>query len=133
MFDDIQRLQDDGQLANLLFHFADAGKADRYAWQNRVMAIEGVNPKELTRLHGELIAFDWIEQNSGHTATVAEPIGARCYRVTLNGLRTTAQLRGVEYVDVPAVAGKDRRTGRKKERGMPACESNENASPPEAA
>lgn len=45
MLDDIQRLQDDSHLAELLFHYADAGKPDRQVWQNRVMVIEGVEPR----------------------------------------------------------------------------------------
>jgi hypothetical protein len=29
------------------------------------MQMDGVETKQLSALHGELIAFDWIEQNTG--------------------------------------------------------------------
>ena len=30
--------------------------------------VEGAEPRELVRLHGELLAYNWIEQNTGETA-----------------------------------------------------------------
>ena len=45
--------------------------------------------KQLSILHGELIAFDWIEQNTGQTLS-------SCYRITPNGLREYGRLQGVE-------------------------------------
>ena len=44
------------------------GKVLREVWQDRLMEMEGAAAKELTQLHGELIAFAWIEQNTGNTA-----------------------------------------------------------------
>lgn len=85
MFDELERLGENEQLYGLLAHYAQAGGADREAWQDRVMALEGVRREDLVKLHGELIACDWIEQNTGVMA--AGGVVAQCYRVTPAGLR----------------------------------------------
>ena len=59
------------------------------------MQMEGVEPKQLSALHGELIAFDWIEQNTGQ-ASALNGVISFCYRVTLHGLREYGRLQGVE-------------------------------------
>jgi hypothetical protein len=79
MFDELERLGKDDNLFALLAHYARPGAADREAWQSRLTAIEGVRPEELVKLHGELIAYDWVEQNTGEVPA--------CYRVTPAGLR----------------------------------------------
>ena len=43
------------------------------------MQIEGLDPSEITKLHGELIALNWVEQNAGQVPT--------CYPITLAGFR----------------------------------------------
>ena len=48
------RLREGEALARLLTHYADLGAADREAWQDRRMDLEGVEPRELVRLHGQL-------------------------------------------------------------------------------
>ena len=53
------------------------------------MQMEGVEPRQLSVLHGELIAFEWIEQNTGQALSA-------CYRITLNGLREYRRIYGVE-------------------------------------
>ncbi len=45
-------------------------------------------PLAMTKLHGELIAFGWVEQNTGNVPT--------CYRITSSALRA---LRKVEVQD----------------------------------
>ena len=89
MLDDSLRLRENPHLLALLSHYAQQGTADRAMWRNRLMEMEGVEPKQLTMLHGELIAFDWIEQNSGQTLSA-------CYRITVNGLREFGRVQGVE-------------------------------------
>ena len=51
------------------------------------MALEGSEPRELVRLHGELLAHGWVEQNTG--ASLAQRPGTvpACYRVTAAGVR----------------------------------------------
>src|SRR5476651_2476286 len=89
MFDDSLRLQENSHLLFLLSHYAQQGTEDRATWRDRLMQMEGVEPRQLSALHGELIAFDWIEQDSGQTLSA-------CYRITLNGLREYRRFHGVE-------------------------------------
>ncbi len=93
MFEELDRLSEDADLLALLTHYAEAGSADREAWQDRVMERAGAPPRELTRLHGELIAYGWVEQNTGVTAVLKPGVAAACYRVTTAGLRALKQAR----------------------------------------
>jgi hypothetical protein len=93
MFDELDRLSEDADLLSLLAHYAEAGAADREAWQDRVMQREGVSPRDLARLHGELIAYGWVEQNTGVTAVLKPGVAAACYRATSAGLRALKHAR----------------------------------------
>ena len=83
MLDDIQRLRSNPHLLQLLSHYAVQGKE---TWTNRLMDMEGVAPSELSKLHGELIAFSWADQNTGQVPC--------CYRVTASGLKAIQQVNG---------------------------------------
>jgi len=96
MFDDSQRFRDNPQLLFLLSHYAQQGAEDRATWLDRLMQMEDVEPKQLSALHGELIAFEWIEQNSGQAADMKDGVIANCYRITLSGLREYGRFHGVE-------------------------------------
>ena len=100
------RLRQSEALARLLTHYADLGAADREAWQDRRMGLEGVEPRELVRLHGQLIACGWLEQNTGATPMLKAGVVAACYRVTAAGLRALRQARDGDPVedDRPAEA-----------------------------
>ena len=87
------RLRQSEALARLLSHYADLGAADREAWQDRRMDLEGVEPRDLVRLHGQLIACGWLEQNTGTTPVPRPGAVAACYRVTAAGLRALRQAR----------------------------------------
>ncbi len=87
MFDELESLCEDPQLHALLAHYARAGAADPQAWQDRVMLMDGVRAEELIQLHGELIAYEWIEQNTGVLAAPRTGELPHCYRVTAAGLR----------------------------------------------
>ena len=87
MFDDLDNLRDDPRLLQLLRHYSEGGAADREAWQDRVMELPSVPAEALVKLHGRLLACDWLEQNTGATP-VLQPGGVpRCYRVTPAGQR----------------------------------------------
>ena len=93
MFDEFDRLGECPELVQLLSHYVVLGKVDRQVWQDRLMELEGVPPKELSKLHGELIAYDWVEQNTD-VVTLSNPgVVAACYRVTLDGLRRSGGFR----------------------------------------
>lgn len=96
------RLRESARLLSLLSHYARAGSGDRAAWQDRLMAMDGVEPRELTALHGELIAFDWVEQDTGHVGLRPDGALAACYRVTQNGLREFRRVSGLEAVEEQA-------------------------------
>lgn len=81
MFDEMDRLRDSAPLRELLGHYASLAAPDRQAWQDRHSSGDR---REVTRLHGELIAFGWVEQNTGFM-----PGG---YRVTSAGLRALKQV-----------------------------------------
>jgi hypothetical protein len=82
MDEELDRLAESAGLRGLLTHYA-AGP-DREVWHGRVMELAGVTAKELVKLHGELIAYGWVEQNTG-----VVPGG---YRVTPVGVRALRQV-----------------------------------------
>ncbi len=95
MLDELQRLGECAPLQMLLAHYAERGKPDREAWQDRLNGLEGQQSREMIRLHGELLAYGWIEQNTGVTPTPMPKDGGApaCYRVTSTGLRALRQVR----------------------------------------
>jgi len=88
MFDEFERLCQTQPLLHLLGHYAELGAGDRETWQDRLMALDGVAARELSRLHGELIAYGWVEQNTGTTPVLKPGVAACCYRITSAGLKT---------------------------------------------
>jgi hypothetical protein len=87
MFDDLERLPTNPSLRSLLAHYADLAQGGREIWQDRLMTIDGIDTAEVSRLHGQLIAFDWIEQNTGQLGPYKPGAVTGCYRVTTAGLR----------------------------------------------
>jgi hypothetical protein len=97
MFDELDRLRTNPHLRDLLCHYADLGAENREAWQGRLMHLEGVEPPALVKLHGELLAFGWVDQNTDQV-----PI---CYRITLVGLRAMRQVEAKDHADEELSAG----------------------------
>jgi hypothetical protein len=91
MFDELQRLHDVKELFVLLRHYQRGSEADRQAWQDRLANLEGVEPRQLVKLHGELLAYGWLEQNTGLTPVLRVGQAANCYRITSAGLRALKQ------------------------------------------
>jgi hypothetical protein len=94
VYDEPDMIDPDGPLFGLLRHYAELGLADRESWRDRVMELDGAGAKELSRLHGELIALGWVEQNTGATPVLKPGVAAACYRVTTHGLRAYRQTTG---------------------------------------
>src|SRR3954471_20865649 len=93
MFDESDRLRESKELRDLLTHYATPTAADRQAWQDRVGELPGVDARQLVRLHGELLAYGWVEQNTGTTPVLRPGAAPACYRVTTAGARALRQLR----------------------------------------
>src|SRR5262245_38532782 len=93
LFDELERLRQAVDLQRLLHHYAVAGTADWEVWQDRLMHLPGAGSADLTRLHGELIAFGWVEQNTVQTPVLRAGVVASCYRVTTAGLRALREVR----------------------------------------
>jgi len=87
MFDELEQLRDNESLAQLLAHYAQDAAHDREAWRDRVIAMKGVDARELVKLHGLLIAHGWVEQNTGMTPVLKVGVAACTYRITGAGLR----------------------------------------------
>lgn len=98
MFDELERLRDAKELSDLLRHYQQLGAADREAWQDRLAELEGVEPRQLVKLHGELLAYGWLEQNTGLTPVLRPGAAAHCYRITSGGIRALKQVRSLELV-----------------------------------
>ena len=101
MFDESGRLRENAHLLALLSNYAQQGVEDRTIWRDRVMQMEGIEAKQITALHGELIACDWIEQNTGQARMLPNGILSECYRITLSGLREYWQIQGIEMAAEP--------------------------------
>jgi hypothetical protein len=86
MLDELDHLRRDVALQTLLHHYAALGREDRQRWQDRVQELAGVEERRLVRLHGELLAFGWVEQNTGNTPTLRVGAALECYRITPAGL-----------------------------------------------
>ena len=95
MFDGLQLPRESPDLLRLLDHYVEAVGEERDRWQDRRMAMEGVEAHDLVKLHGLLIAFDWLEQNTGNATAVRAGAVPDCYRVTAAGLRVAELARGV--------------------------------------
>jgi hypothetical protein len=85
MFDDEHCLRESPLLRRLLEHYVEVLATDGDAWQDRLAELPGVSAKEMTSLHGELLAYDWIEQNTGVVPVRKPGVVAACYRATSTG------------------------------------------------
>ena len=96
MFDELERLRDAKELSDLLTYYHELGTADRQIWQDRLAEMDGVEPRQLVKLHGELLAYGWLEQNTGLTSSPRPGAAASCYRITPAGIRAFNQVRSQE-------------------------------------
>jgi hypothetical protein len=104
MWDEFQRLRENDQLAVLLEHYVRLTTEDREAWLDRCMQLDGVEAKGLAELHGLLIAFGWIEQNTGQMPVLQAAGCPGCYRTTAAGRRALQRHRAADDEDERAAA-----------------------------
>ena len=101
MFDELKRLRAEENLLRLLSHYAEGGELDREAWQDRVMELDKISREILVKLHGELLAHEWIEQNVGVVPLLCAGTVPKCYRVTVAGVRALKRARQRDDEDEP--------------------------------
>jgi hypothetical protein len=87
MLDELDRLRKDKKLFRVLAHYVRLGAENRETWQDRLMELDAVQPKDLVKYHGELIALGWVEQNSGVVPGLRTGSVLQCYRATIQGFR----------------------------------------------
>jgi hypothetical protein len=66
--------------------------------------LEGVPAPALARLHGELIAFGWLEMNLGAPPVMRSGVVPQCYRATAAGRRALREVKAGESDDLEARA-----------------------------
>jgi hypothetical protein len=93
MFDEMDRLRQVKELFALLACYQERAAGDRQAWQDRVSDWQGVESRDLVRLHGELLAYGWLEQNTGAADVARKAAAPACYRITTAGTRALRQAR----------------------------------------
>jgi hypothetical protein len=91
MFDDLDRLRGNARLLRLLDHYAQPALLNPEAWQDRLMSLDGAEPGPMVKLHGDLLAFGWLDQNSGFTLNQPDGVAA-CYRITTAGQKALKKL-----------------------------------------
>lgn len=79
MLNERQRLSTCRELQSLLSSYASTTQSGSPAWQARLMRLDGLDEHGLVKLHGELLAYGWIEQNIGGPGC--------CYRITSSGVQ----------------------------------------------
>jgi hypothetical protein len=87
MNEDEDRLRECADLRRLLEHYNQVSAGDPEAWQDRLSELPATSAKQLVQLHGELIAHDWLEQNTGVVILRQPGVVAACYRVSAAGRR----------------------------------------------
>jgi hypothetical protein len=92
MVDELERLRTVERLCDLLRYYAALAKPERSAWQDRLSELAGASPRELVQHHGELLAYGWLEQNTGVTPILRAGTAPACYRVTAAGFRALKNL-----------------------------------------
>lgn len=87
MFDEMKRLREDQRLLQLLENYVQAAANNLEIWLDRQMQLPNASTVELTLLHGELLAYGWIEQNTGNVPVLRMGDCPGCYRITAAGRR----------------------------------------------
>ena len=79
MSDELQTLTASESLHHLLTYYVERTLPDRQIWHDRLMRLDRCEPRDLSKLHGRLMAFGWLEQNTG--------VLPACYRATRGGIK----------------------------------------------
>ncbi len=91
MRDERDRLSEWQALAELLADYLARQGGEREAWLDRPLAIAGLDAQEVTRLHGELLAYGWLEMQLNPSGPRRADTVAECYRLTPAGRRAALE------------------------------------------
>jgi hypothetical protein len=92
MLDALELIRADRRLRGLLDEYhKNRARQPHKPWHDRIMALDGVEPRELSRLHGLLLANGWLETRVFAEAFSQPGTIADAYRITRDGLRALAQ------------------------------------------
>lgn len=95
MYGTLEILLENPVLHQLLEEYAEKKlKVPDADWQDRIMQFGECQSKELSRLHGRLIALGWLETRVAHDVFAVPGRLTHCYRITREGQRA---LRAFEY------------------------------------
>lgn len=86
-YDEMLRLRTHAKLFQLLDHYARLDDVDAKVWHDRLMHLADAEARELVKLHGELLAHQWIEPNTGTARAFKPGVVSSCYRITPAGRR----------------------------------------------
>lgn len=101
MFDPLARLVQDEQLFQLLRQYVQASEPDREVWHDRPVALDKSPSDGLSRAHGDLLAFGWIEINIDGAQRFVDGKVTACYRVTSAGRQVLGQAADLRNGAVP--------------------------------
>lgn len=104
MIDEFARLKKEHGLFQLLGSYVPADAADREAWLDRCMELDGIDGTSLSRLHGELLAFGWVEQNTGFVIAGQPGVCPQSYRATAAGRRAFQRASADQGADLEEAA-----------------------------
>src|ERR1700722_2918830 len=100
MFEELDRLRESVNLSGLLLHYGRLSETDRAAWHPRQNDCEGLDPRDLTKLHGELIACGWVEIAIARSTEAGRKSGG--YRITVEGRRALREIGVVLATPAPS-------------------------------
>jgi hypothetical protein len=88
----VDRLRDHRALRELLaFYVSVSERHKTVEWHDRLMELAGISEAELTALHGELIAWGWLDCRIGHDSFSQPGKLSRCYKATREGAKLLRQ------------------------------------------
>lgn len=88
MIGSIEILCENPSLHELLLSYRQQRKQRRDAeWDDRIMRFDDLSDKELSKLHGTLLALGWLETRVCREAFDVPGQLTACYRVTHEGIR----------------------------------------------
>ena len=120
MSEELDLLLASAALTELLAHYGRLAESDRDAWHPRLNELAGTGSCELTQMHGELIAYGWIDLAVHRYSGDTDSQRTGGYRITPDGRRALREakvdlaLSSVDSANVTPEGTAEGRRSRKK-------------------